>query len=279
MMPRQAIPRAGTLFALSLCVTALAFAFAIPARAQDGDTVIKVVAPAESFDVDEQFEVQVVVENVEHLASFSFDLQYDPLLIQPIVEGQQTGDEPSPEPTETGDEETNPEPTETSEDDAPSEPVKVLGDDVGLFLTTSERSENIICEGPATVDKSKDGVHDTVRVFCVTPGLPVCLGGPEGASGSGVLASVLFDAVDAGETVLQISESTFALDDVPECDIDQPTAIEIPHAQEGATINIEGGSFPWLLVGIIAGAVVAVIVVGGLGAIALGSRRKTGDTP
>ena len=262
MMIRHNGRRAGTLLALVLCVTALAFAFAVPAGAQDGDTLVKVSAAEQSIDVGEQFEVQVTVENVEHLASFAFDLRYDPSLVQPVQDGQQPDDAEDAEPTAT------------SDAGDPAEPQQVSGDDIGQILATSERSENIICEGPAAVDESGDGVRDTIRVFCVTASAPVCLGGPEGASGSGVLASLSFEAMDSGKATLEISNSTLTADDVEDCDIDSDT-IEITHALENATIELKGGSIPWRLIGIGAGVVVAVLVGGALVGLAWYKRRSS----
>ncbi len=249
--------------ALLSCAVAIAFLVPSPGHAQDGETLIRVDAPAEAIDVGETFEVQVVVEDVEHLAAFVFDLQYDPERIEPVEEGEANGEISAAEATEG---------------DATPPPLRVEGGDVGLILTTSERNENILCEGPVAVDDDEDGVRETVRVSCVTAGPPVCLDGPEGASGSGVLATVLLEAAKAGETELRLSDSTLTLDDLEGCDPDFGTTIQIEHGRENATVELVGDDFPWLVVGIVVG-VVVVVLAGGLGALAWYRRRSAGAEP
>lgn len=129
----------------------------------------------------------------------------------------------------------------------------------GEFLNTGERPD-IRCPDLTVGEGS-------LSVLCNTFGPPLCLGGGVGASGSGLLATVVFLARGKGDATIELSDSTLALDDLEPCDPESPV-ISIPHRREGAlTVPMEGGGGGFstgLLIGIIAGAAIgAVVVVGG----------------
>jgi hypothetical protein len=59
------------------------------ARAQTGDMLVKVVGPAETVTKgNENVLVQIAVENADNLASFQFQLTYDPDVLQVAVDPQ-----------------------------------------------------------------------------------------------------------------------------------------------------------------------------------------------
>ena len=140
-------------------------------------------------------------------------------------------------------------------------------EDVGLFLATGER-EDITCPEPISTE-------GRLIVFCVTNHPPVCVGGPAGASGSGLLARVFFKARGEGVAMLVLSDpTTLALDDIDPCDPNLNIP-EIPHTRQSASVELLGGdSFPWLIVGPVIGGVVLVLIGGGIG---LSLRRRGGD--
>ena len=195
---------------------------------QEEPALVKIVAPVEPVESGEEFAVELLIENVEHLSAFDFTISYDPELMS-------------------------------------YERVE----DAGLFLATGER-EDINCpEATSTEDK--------VSAFCVTPGQPLfCMGGPPGASGSGLLARVVFKARSGGVAVLELSDpTTLALDDFSPCDLNFNIP-EIPHTRQSASVELLGSDdgIPWLIVGPIIGAVAFVLIAGGIG---LSLRRRGGD--
>lgn len=142
-------------------------------------------------------------------------------------------------------------------------------EDLGQFLESGDRTQ-MLCNDPSV----ESGEVSTV---CSTVDQLPCLGGPEGPSGSGLLARAVFKAKAGGEATLSLVDPTsLILDDINPCDpVNVLQAIEIPLEREGATVEIIGSDgFPWLIVGIVAG-VAAVVVVGGVVVLQY-SRRGTG---
>lgn len=234
---------------LALAV-ALAFAIGSAVRAQETPEPtpeetpqetfarIKIQAPVEPITVGEEFEVLVLVEEVEHLAAFDFAIAFDPARLQPVDEAD-----------------------DADSDDTSPDRIEVRGD-AGEFLATGERGENMFCDGPYFRE------DDSNRVFvsCVTAGPPLCLDGLPGADGSGLLGRMVFRAEAAGVTTLELIDPTsLILDDTQPCDpAEDPRTIEILHRRENATVEVQGNSgFPWLIVGPIAGVVLVVLVGGG----------------
>jgi hypothetical protein len=149
---------------------------------------------------------------------------------------------------------------------------------LGRFLEENSERE-LLCGDPQVLS---DGGE--VAVSCITPGDPICAGGPSGASGEGVLGRVFFTAEASGQAEIAISSSTLVLDDIEGCDVENPRVPEIEHTTQGAVVDIEASSgFPWLLVAIIAGAAAAALIVGGAIYSAMQARGQTpppsGDLP
>lgn len=179
------------------------------------DTVVRIEidAPADPVPEGEEFEAQVLVENVEHLAGFDFTIEYDPERV-----------------------------------------TYERLDDLAAFLESGERET--LCGDPINRD-------NTVIGFCTTINAPVCLGGPPGPNGSGLLGRVVFKSKGGGDTTLKLTKTTLALDDLQPCDPESPVQA-IAHRREDASVNlVGGGGFPWLIVGPILG-VAALLVGGGL---------------
>jgi hypothetical protein len=158
-----------------------------PTPETNTDLRIEVVAEKQPVRKGKEFEAQVKVENVEHLAGFDFTISYDPKRLEP-VEAQLS----------------NPSTTESV--------VGVKALDVGQFLTTGERGQSMVCD-----DAKADLDAHTVTVSCVTTGPPLCLDGLAGASGSGVVGRVFFKSKGGGKTKLTLLDSTLALDDYSVC--------------------------------------------------------------
>jgi len=235
---RRAAQIAGLLFGSAL----LTLLLLSPARAQETLVRIEIDAPVQPVPSGEEFEARVLVENVEHMAGFSFTIEFDPDRIEPIEDDAELA------------------PAEQLEGDLP---VRVL--DVGAFLTESERREGIICGRPVARDIDGDGKREALSVSCVTTGPPVCLDGAPGVSGSGLLARVVFKSKGGGSTELRLTDSTLALDDIADCDIDEGGAQQIPHRPEHATVELAGGGgTSAAVIGIIV-AVVVIVVIAGVG--------------
>ncbi len=206
----------------------------------------------------QEFEARVMVDNVEHLAGFSFTISYDPKRLQPVTPG---GAEITPGLT----------PQDTPVAGLNGNPVKnrALGD----ILASSPRSEGVICSGPVAQ-------NSTIVAACVTRFPPICLGGPAGASGSGLLGAVYFKSKGGGPTTLTLTESDLVLDDVqPPCDPADIQVQAIPNRRENVPIDLAkgGGSSSTLLV-VIIGVVVVVIIAGGAGGYLWYRRRPAGQS-
>jgi len=222
---------------------------------------LEVDAPEEPIPKGEEIEVTVLVEEVEHLAAFGFRIQYDPKRLEPVQRA--LPDEGTPGATPVG-------------GLTAGEGTVVSARDVGAFLATSERQEGIICPDPSVVAKGK------VLVSCVTVGLPLCMDGPPGASGSGVLGRVLFKSKGGGITTLELTDTSLASDDLEPCDLDPDIGQlpAIPHRVEGATIELaETGGIPWVIIAPVVGVVVVVIIAGGVGGFVWSRRGGTGTPP
>lgn len=216
---------------LAIAATALALALFGPAQAQDALPIVSIEAPSDPIEVGEQFEVDVVVQDAEHVASFDFTIAYDANLLS-------------------------------------FQRMESVGD----FLTSGER-QDLLCGDPI----SQTGL---LSVACVTVDAPVCLGGPPGASGSGLLGTVIFKAEGKGLATLDlVSPTDLVLDDIDPCDAAEGRSVAIEHATRNATVRIAGDDdgFPWIIVGPIIGVVAALAL---LGAGVLVYQRRTGaDTP
>jgi len=104
---------------------------------------------------------------------------------------------------------------------------------------------------------------------CFTLGPPVSVGGVAGSDGSGVLASVTFSPVAAGETALDLTEVILVAAEIDE----RGDPVEIETAVQGASLDVKStGGFAWILWGPIIG-VVAVIIVGGIAYVVVVRRR------
>jgi hypothetical protein len=220
---------------------------------------LEVDAAEQPIPKGDEFEVTVLVDNVEHLAAFGLSIQYDPKRLEPVE--RELPEEATPLPTSLG-----------SETDGGG--TLVSARDVGAFLADSERGEGMICPDPS----AKNG---EVVLSCVTIGPPVCLDGLAGASGSGVLGRVLFKSKGGGTTTLGLANTSLALDDAEPCDpagLLQPPVV--PHQVEGATIELaETGGIPWMIVGPIIAVVVIVVIGGGVGGFLWSRRGGTGTPP
>ena len=256
---------------LALAV-ALAFALGSAVRAQETPeptaqetpqetfSRIKIQAPLEPIAVGEEFEVSVLVEEVEHLAAFDFTIAYDPARLEPVAADDGDGT-----------------PAATDGPDITADRIVVRGD-AGEFLATGERGVNMSCDGPFF----REDAGDRVFVSCVTLGPPLCLEGLPGADGSGLLGRLFFKAKAAGVTTLELIDPTsLLLDDVQPCDpAEDPRTIEILHRREGATVEVQGDSgFPWLIVGPIVGVVLVVLIGGGAAWFLRYGRRGVAATP
>jgi hypothetical protein len=74
---------------------------------------------------------------------------------------------------------------------------------------------------------------------CFSAGLPVCLGGGHGPSGSGTLGRAVFRAEQAGVTSIDLADTQLVWDDVRPCDPVLFRAYAIPHKARNATVTIE----------------------------------------
>ena len=141
-----------------------------------------------------EFEVRVMVDNVEHLAGFSFTISYDPKRLEAVKE------EDSADATADG-------------QDVPSpngDPAKNRA--MGDALTSSPRGGGVSCRQPLIKDNA-------VSAYCVTLAPPLCLGGPIGASGSGLLGAVYFKSKGGATTVITLADADLTLDDYEICQV------------------------------------------------------------
>jgi hypothetical protein len=201
----------------------------------ESNTVVLIqVDPAiQPIPEGEQFNAQVMVENVDHLAAFDFTITYDPERIDPVLDPEATPEEGA-----------------TVEGGTP-----ITASDLGLILEGSERGEALSC--PLHFNRGNQ-----VTVSCNTFAPPVCLDGPAGASGSGVLATLPFVSKGGGDTTLVLTGSTLALDDIDPCDPEADfQIIRIPHRRQDSQIELEGGGGGSLSSTTIAGIAIGVIAV------------------
>ena len=208
------------------------------------------VQPVKSGD---QFEVRILVDNVEHLSAFDFVLQYDRDRLEPVVAGG--------EGTPTGGVSLTP-------GDA-----QIQGE-LGEFIRTGERGQTATCQGPYTTE-ARPG---NVLALCASLALPVCLGGPAGASGSGLLASVFFKSKGGEMTTLRLSSSNLVSDDAePPCDPEGELIPQrIPHRVEDTTVLLSGGGGgSGLIIAVVAVVVVVALLAAGGGAYYWYTRRST----
>jgi hypothetical protein len=222
---------------------------------------LEVDAPEEPIPKGEEIEVAVLVEDVEHLASFAFAIRYDPKRLEPVERDLPENGTPRATPVE-------------GLDDDGETVVSVR--DTGAFLATSERADGLICFDPVVSDREK------VLVSCVTAGLPLCLDGLAGASGSGVLGRVLFESKGGGVATLELTDTMLVLDDVVPCDPDPDVgqAQEIAHRVEGAAIELASGDgIPWVIVGPVIAVVVVLVIGGGVGGFIWSRRGGSGTSP
>ena len=158
---------------------------------------IEVDPQTEPIPKGTEFEARVMIDNVDHLAAFSFTISYDPKRLKPVTaeEAQQTPEENSIPGT-----------------GAPVAKTRGLGD----FLTTSDRNKTsgMIC-GATEVNQDES----TITGICNTLGAPICLGGVAGASGSGLLGAVYFKSKGGGTTTITLAGAGLTLDDYETCQV------------------------------------------------------------
>lgn len=243
-----------------------------------GTTILRVEAPPGPFSEGEQFDVQLMVENVEHLGAFEFYMEYDSDKLR-LLSGQM-------EPFFL-------EAERQSDCSGPNGWVELSGavDQIetdlntiqGVVVQRNEDEGRVTSWFPAEeTDKALQAGHvERTRVFafCVSRDAPASLGGQPGVSGSGVLATMTFEAIGDGPAELQLQDTDLLLDDVdPPGDPASQVIPSIPHETESASVELAGGgggSSPWLIIGVAAGVAVALVVVGG----AVVLRRGGGSPP
>jgi LPXTG-motif cell wall-anchored protein len=208
-------------------------------------TVVRIEVDAQTKPIPsgQEFEARVMIDNVEHLAGFSFTISYDPKRLEPI---KPSSAEITPELT----------PQDTPVAGLNGNPVKnrALGD----ILASSPRKDGVICSGPVAQNSA-------VAAACVTRFPPICLGGAVGASGSGLLGAVYFKSKGGGPTTLTLAASDLVLDDVqPPCDPVDFQVQAIPNRRENVTIDLAKGGSSSTLLAVIIG-VVVVVIIGGAG--------------
>jgi hypothetical protein len=203
-----------------------------------GEPVISVVVPDDELEEGDTFDAEVRIDNAERIAAFSFGLVFDPEHL-------------------------------SVPDQDPNVDDIQFGDAIGEFLDTGERPKN--CDEPR-IDEGNNAV-----MVCVTNNPAVCAGGAMGVSGSGRLGVVQFEVIGTGDTQLSFDEedTSVVLDDFVPCESEQP--IQVRPQTEGATVNVSGDSFPWLLV-LGGAAIVLAIGAGGAFAYMRWRGRSTGGT-
>jgi hypothetical protein len=229
-----------------------------PTPGPEVKTVISItVDPAiQPIPKGHEFEAQVSVDQVEHLAGFDFTIGYDPKRVEPVFVSKSSNNATAQQGTPAG--------------GSAAKVVKTAN--LGQFLKSSGR-EDILCSD-ARVQGS------TALVTCSLLGAPLCAGGAPGVSGSGLLGSIFFKSKGGGVTTLKLTKSDLVLDDVaPPCPAteEDPIVVQaIPHRNQGATVELakSSGASGVLIVGLIV-VVVAVVVVGGGGGYLLYRRRQS----
>jgi hypothetical protein len=217
------------------------------------DTLVRIevdqaVQPVSSGD---EFEVRVMVDNVEHLSAFDFVLQYDPDRLEPV-------EDPSGGTPAAGD-----------AGGLGAEDVQIAGR-LAEFIETSPSGESSTCQGPYVREQG------FVLGVCVSLARPLCLDGPEGATGSGVLARIQFKSRGGEMTNLRLASSNLVSDDVePPCDPEDFRLRRIPHRVQDTTVLLAGGGGgAGVLIGVIIGVVVVALLAGG-GGVYVWYRRRS----
>jgi hypothetical protein len=192
----------------------------------------------------DEFEVQVYVDKVEHMAGFEFALGYDPDKLEPVIISSSEG--------------------ATAEEGTPvpgGNSVVKTANLAKLFVDDGRDPEGgFLCSQPQVRGSA-------VSVTCNLLEAPVCAGGAPGISGDGLLGSVFFKAKDGGTTTIEVDKSTLVLDDVaPPCELQEEEPLDIqtiPHRRQGIDVELKAdeGSNMLLIVGI----VVAVVVIAAAG--------------
>lgn len=221
-------------------------------------TVVRIEVDPQTKPIPEgtEFEARVMVDNVQHLAGFSFKINYDPNRLQPV---KASGSNRTPASTPGG----------SPIGNLNGDPVKQRG--MGDILVSSPRGSALVC--PNAVVQANN-----VVATCVTITGPVCQGGAVGASGSGLLGAVYFKSKGGGRTTLTLTEATLVLDDLaPPCDSTSPTQLIPARPAQNATVDLaDTGGISGLLLGVIIGVVVVVILAGGAAGYVWYRRRQTG---
>ncbi len=233
--------------------------------ASSGSPLVRIEVDAEVQPVHsgDEFEVRIVVDNAERLGGFGFHLVYDSDRVEPVrAEGEEIA-------------------TVLPGDDPPSESGEPIAGDIhvkgelGELLSTGERP--VLC-GPPFIRRADP---DKVFALCISPSLPVCLGGPVGVSGSGILGKLVFKSKGGDSTSFSLSNLDLVSDDVASpCDPQGAlTPIRIPHEQGGAivvTLSGGGGGVSTLLLIAIGAIIVIVVLVGTVAAFVWYQRRTAG---
>ncbi len=222
---------------------------------------IEVDAEVQPVHKGDEFEVRIVVDNVEHLAGFDFHLAYDSDRVEPVRAKDENAATVQPG------------------DDLPSDSIEpVAGDtrvmgELGELLSTGDRP--VLC-GATFIRRTDPG---KVFAVCASPAPPVCLGGPAGVSGSGILGKVVFKSKGGDMTSFGLSSVLLVADDVdPACDPEELTPVVIPHEQGGAVVVTVwgGGGISTLLLGAII-AIIAIVVLVGTVAAFMWYQRRSAD--
>jgi hypothetical protein len=221
------------------------------------------------LSVDDEFEVRLDIENVEHLAAFDSFIMYDSEKLEwlggevgPFFTDQERQDQCLPEEGPRGEIEFH-----GAEGDISTiaDALKAQGlDEQSVAETTAADGQPAVI-ARVTVDQMGPAIElgtpwQTRVVFdCVTLDPPISAGGPPGLSGSGTLGIMRFRAIKSGDAKVDFGEQhTLAPDDLDE----NGELQAMGHSIQGTVIEISGGGgFPWLIAVIIA--VVAVVVIGG----------------
>ena len=234
------------------CLSDLPLGQEIPHEAVDGGIALvrpghelQETTPIVQIEVDAiepvpggtEFEARVTVTDVENLGGFDFTVAFDPEQV-----------------------------------------TLIRTENEGEFLGSGEREE-VLCSG-VDADPGDAGLGEdvppavsgegSVTVFCNLLGAPYCLGSLAGPSGSGLLATLVFEARGNGGTDLRLAEAGLVLDDIAPCgpdasaeEISVLAAQRIQHRREDLSVELEGGSgSSTVLIGVIAGVVVVVAVAG-----------------
>jgi hypothetical protein len=204
----------------------------------------------EPFPSGTEFEVRVLVDDVEHLAGFSFTISYDPKRVQAV---------------KPGDAEATPDSVEVPSPRGDPAKSRALGD----IFAASPRADSVNCPTPLIED-------DAVSAFCVTLAAPICLGGPIGAGGSGLLGAVYFRSKGGGPTTLTLAKSELVLDDAqPPCDPEELPLQLIPNRRQSLTLDLAetGGSSTMVIIVIVV--VALAVAAGGAGGYIWYRRRQT----